>query len=105
MVNKKRLNISVTPDTEERLKQYAWENHKNVSQAITDWIWSEKVKGDSIRGQQTMEIAKPSRKKSTKAEPEPDAKTKETAPEKPKRQSRSRKPKTEKPAEGESGEK
>lgn len=48
---KKRINISLSEDTAERLKQYAWENHTNVSQAITDWIWSVKVKNDQIRGQ------------------------------------------------------
>ncbi len=93
MVTKKRLNISVTPDTEERLKQYAYENHKSVSQAITDWIWSVKVTGENIRGQQTMDIIKPQKKKAAKRE--------ESAPEqteKPKRQSRRKKP-----AEGESG--
>ena len=51
---KKRINISVTEDTEERLKQYAWEHHKNVSQAITDWIWSVKVKNEQIRGQKNL---------------------------------------------------
>ena len=51
---KKRVNISLSEDTLERLKQYAWEHHTNVSQAITDWIWSEKVKNFQIRGQQTI---------------------------------------------------
>ena len=51
---KKRINVSLTEDTIERLKQYAWEHHTNVSQAITDWIWSEKVKNAQIRGQQTI---------------------------------------------------
>lgn len=37
---KKRINISVSLDTEKRLKQYALENHTTVSQAVTDWIWS-----------------------------------------------------------------
>lgn len=41
---KKRINISVSLDTEKRLKQYASENHTTVSQAITDWIWSMDVK-------------------------------------------------------------
>lgn len=41
---KRRINISVTEDTGARLKQYAKEHHTNVSQAITDWIWSVKVK-------------------------------------------------------------
>lgn len=51
---KKRINISVAEDTAERLKQYAWEHHKNVSQAITDWIWSVKVKNEQIRGQKNI---------------------------------------------------
>ena len=48
---KQRVNISLSEDTIERLKQYAWEHHTNVSQAITDWIWSAKVKNEQIRGQ------------------------------------------------------
>ena len=51
---KQRVNISITEDTAERLKMYAWENHKTVSQAITDWIWSEKVKNTQIRGQLSL---------------------------------------------------
>ena len=51
---KQRINISVTEDTAERLKQYAWEHHKNVSQAITDWIWAEKVNHEQIRGQTSL---------------------------------------------------
>jgi len=88
MVTKKRISISITPDTEERLKQYAYENHKSVSQSITDWIWGEKVKNETIRGQQSMEIIKPPKKKA--------AKKGEAAPEqteKPKRQSRGENPK------------
>ena len=51
---KQRINVSLSEDTVDRLKQYAWEKHKTVSQAITDWIWSEKVKNEQIRGQQTI---------------------------------------------------
>ena len=51
---KQRINISVTPDTVERLKQYAWEHHRNVSQSITEWIWSVKVKNDQVRGQKNL---------------------------------------------------
>lgn len=43
---KVKVNISVTPDTAERLKKYAEENHTNVSQAITSWIWSRELKRD-----------------------------------------------------------
>jgi hypothetical protein len=53
---KERLNITVTSDTKERLKQYAFEHHTSVSQAITDWIWGQKIKNDQIRGQQHMDI-------------------------------------------------
>lgn len=48
---KKRVNIYISEDTAERLKQYAWENHTNVSHAITEWIWHAKVKNDQVRGQ------------------------------------------------------
>ena len=51
---KQRINISVSEDTAERLKQYAWEHLTNVSQAITDCIWSAKVKNEQIRGQRTF---------------------------------------------------
>lgn len=44
---KKRINISVSLDTEKRLKQYALEKHTTVSQAITDWIWSTDIKPES----------------------------------------------------------
>lgn len=53
---KERLNITVTSDTKERLKQYAFEHHTSISQAITDWIWGQKVKNDQIRGQQRIDI-------------------------------------------------
>lgn len=53
---KERLNITVTSDTKERLKQYVSEHHTSISQAIMDWIWSQKVKNEQIRGQQRMEI-------------------------------------------------
>lgn len=46
-----RMNISVDEDTAERLRQYAWEHHSSVSKAISDLIWSAKVKNEQIRGQ------------------------------------------------------
>ena len=52
---KQRVNISVSVDTAEMLKQYAWEHHTTVSQAITDWIWSAKVNNEQIRGQMMLE--------------------------------------------------
>lgn len=51
---RQRINISIEPDTAERLKQYAYENHTTVSRAIEHWIWSVKVKNDRVRGQQTL---------------------------------------------------
>lgn len=59
-MSKVRVNISVDESTLERLKQYAYEQHTNVSQAITDWIWRQKVKGEQIRGQQSLDC-KPKR--------------------------------------------
>lgn len=55
---KVRVNVSLDPDTHERLKQYAYEHHVTVSQAITDWIWSTKVKNENVRGQMTLPTAK-----------------------------------------------
>ena len=51
---KVRVNISLEESTHERLKQYAFEHHTTVSQAITDWIWREKVKNENVRGQLSM---------------------------------------------------
>lgn len=53
---KKRVNIYLSEDTIERLKQYAWEHHTSVSHAITDWIWHTKVRNDQIRGQEKMKL-------------------------------------------------
>lgn len=51
---KTKVLLSLDSDTAERLKQYAWENHKSVSQSITDWIWSAKVKNSQLRGQTSI---------------------------------------------------
>lgn len=51
---KVKVNLSLDSDTAERLKQYAFEQHKTVSQAVTDWIWKEKVKNEQIRGQESL---------------------------------------------------
>lgn len=51
---KKRINISLSEDTLERLKLYAQANHTTVSQAITDWVWSiknEKLYLDFLKGE------------------------------------------------------
>ena len=54
---KTRINISLEEDTAERIRQYAWENHSSVSKAISDLIWSAKVKNSQIRGQMSLENA------------------------------------------------
>lgn len=56
--DKKRVNISITEDTLERLRQYAWENHigDGVSGAITDLIWKAKVKNSQLRGQESLKV-------------------------------------------------
>lgn len=56
---KTRINISVSEDTAERLRQYAFEHHTTVSGAITTWIWAQKVKGEILRGQQVLEKRRP----------------------------------------------
>ena len=62
---KQRVNISLSEDTAERLRQYAWENHKNVSQAITDWVWSVKVKNEQLRGQMVLDTGNKKRNRKT----------------------------------------
>lgn len=54
MRTKIRVNISVTEETAERLKQYAYEHHTTVSQAITDWIWAQKVTFSNLPGQERL---------------------------------------------------
>lgn len=54
--SKKRMNIYLSEDTIERLKQYAWENHTSVSHAITEWIWHTKVSHEQIRGQTSLKL-------------------------------------------------
>lgn len=44
--HKEMMTISLSPDTKERLKKFAEENRKSVSQAITDWIWAQPLKSD-----------------------------------------------------------
>ena len=46
-----KVNLSLDESTAERLKTYAYEHHTTVSQAVTDWIWSAKVKNEQVRGQ------------------------------------------------------
>lgn len=50
-----RMSISLEPDTAERLKQYAEDNHTTVSNAIRQWIWTQEVSNPQIRGQMKLE--------------------------------------------------
>lgn len=47
---KQTINISVSPDTKERLKEYANMKHTTISQAITDWIWRQPLKSENATG-------------------------------------------------------
>lgn len=38
-----KFTLSVDIPTKMRLKEYAWEHRTSVSQAISDWIWDQKV--------------------------------------------------------------
>ena len=53
---KVRMNFSLDPDTAERLRQLAFEQHKTMSQALTDLIWKEKVTNSQIRGQLGLDL-------------------------------------------------
>lgn len=57
---RKRVNISISEDTLERLKQYAFENHigNGVSGAVEDLVWKAKVSGTQVRGQMSLKEAK-----------------------------------------------
>ncbi|MBS5888133.1 MAG: hypothetical protein KIB08_06470 [Negativicoccus succinicivorans] len=39
--NKKKVTISLTPKSHEKIKRYAKKKHTSVSGAIEDWIWNE----------------------------------------------------------------
>jgi len=51
----KRINISLSCDTLERLDAIALENHFNRSQVISQLIWQTKVKNPQARGQMTVD--------------------------------------------------
>lgn len=51
---KVKLNLSLDPDVREKLYQYAAENHRTVSQAVTDWVLKLKVKDPQCRGQMSL---------------------------------------------------
>ena len=53
---KSRINLSLDPDTKERLRMYAWEQHASVSKAVTDLVWAAKVKNTQIRGQTSLDL-------------------------------------------------
>jgi hypothetical protein len=52
---KVRVLISMDEDVHERVKQYAFENHKSVSGAITDLILNAKVSNSQMRGQISLD--------------------------------------------------
>lgn len=39
-VPNKRITITLTPDTEKRLREYANTNHMTVSQSVTYMVWN-----------------------------------------------------------------
>lgn len=47
----KRISISLDDETHDRLKQFAYEHHMTVSSVIKQWIWSQKLKNENLRGQ------------------------------------------------------
>lgn len=53
-----RVNVSLSQDTSERLKQIAFEHHTTVSQLITDFAWDTKVTNEQIRGQERLNLKK-----------------------------------------------
>lgn len=47
---KDRMNLTLDAEIKERLKQYADERHSSVSQVVTDWVLTLKVKDPQMRG-------------------------------------------------------
>ena len=57
----KRINISISEDTQERLLQYAFENHLQggLSGAIEHIAWQViKVKNSQVKGQMSLTVEK-----------------------------------------------
>jgi len=54
-MRKKSMNIYISADTIERLRQYAADHHTTVSQAVTDWIWKQKVSEGQVKGQMSID--------------------------------------------------
>lgn len=51
---KTKLTLSVDEDIREKLRCYAEERHSTMSQVLTDWVLSLKVKDPQIRGQMSF---------------------------------------------------
>lgn len=47
-----QITLSLDPDTKERLRLYAQENRKSVSQVITDMIWAVPLRAEQQAEQQ-----------------------------------------------------
>ena len=47
-----QITLSLDPETKERLRLYAQENRKSVSQAITDMIWAVPLRAEQQAEQQ-----------------------------------------------------
>ena len=58
-----KLNLSVDEETRDRLQQYAYDHHTTISQAITDWIWAQKVNESKSLPELEEEIERRKRKK------------------------------------------
>ena len=56
-ITTKKITITLTFDTAERLEQLAFKTHSSKSKAITDLIWAAKVKNQNVRGQMNFEQA------------------------------------------------
>lgn len=55
MRNREMMTVSLSPDTKKRLRAYADQTHRSISQAITDWIWAQPVKEDGLGDDRTKE--------------------------------------------------
>lgn len=51
---REKVLLSLAPDTAERLRQFAYEQHKSMSQVVTDYVWSVKVRSENLRGQEIL---------------------------------------------------
>ena len=45
------LMLTMEPETKERLRMLANQHHTNISQMITNWAWSQKLKPEPVRGE------------------------------------------------------